>query len=124
MSTLLTNPKSSTGDVSDLGLIMVSATKAKSTRAIQQIKSLYRRALNECAQMYIAVIQADVPSAMQALDGGQPKFAEDGMADTAVEAQACERSFIEHGQKSPLTKMNKDIENVANVARAIIRMLL
>ncbi|KAI3822336.1 hypothetical protein L1987_09925 [Smallanthus sonchifolius] len=130
MSTLLTNPKSSTGDVSELGLIMVGATKAKATRAIQQIKSVYRsrpdlrRALNECAQMYIAVVQADVPSAVQALDGGQPKFAEDGMADTAVEAQACERSFIERGHKSPLTKMNKDIENVANVARAIIRMLL
>ncbi|MFS8004133.1 putative pectinesterase inhibitor domain, Cell wall/vacuolar inhibitor of fructosidase [Helianthus anomalus] len=130
MSTLLTNPKSSSGDISDLGLIMVGATKAKATRAIQQIKSIYksrpelRHALNECAKMYVAVVRADVPSAIQALDGGQPKFAEDGMADTAVEAQACERSFSDRGQKSPLTKMNKDIENVANVARAIIRMLL
>ncbi|XP_076899379.1 cell wall / vacuolar inhibitor of fructosidase 1-like [Bidens hawaiensis] len=130
MSTLLTNPKSSNGDISDLGLIMVGATKAKATRAIQQIKSIYkshpelRRSLNECTRRYMAVVQADVPSAVQALDGGQPKFAEDGMADTAVEAQACERSFSDRGQKSPLTQMNKDIENVANVARAIIRMLL
>lgn len=130
ISTLLSNPKSSSGDVRDLGIIMVGATKAKATRAIQHIKSLYtshpelRRSLNECAQMYLAVVRADVPSAMQALDGGQPKFAEDGMADTAVETQACERSFSGRGQKSPLTQMNKDIENVANVARAIIRMLL
>ena len=72
----------------------------------------------------MAVVKADVPSAIQALDGGQPKFAEDGMADTVVEAEACERSFSGRGQKSPLTQMNKDIENVANVARAIIRMLL
>ncbi|KAK9079560.1 hypothetical protein SSX86_001232 [Deinandra increscens subsp. villosa] len=130
MSTLLTNPKSSTADLTDLGLIMVGATKAKATRAIQQIKSIYRshpelrRSLTECGQMYIAVVRADVPSAVQALDGGQPKFAEDGMADTAVEAQACERSFTERGEKSPLTKVNRDIESVANVARAIIRMLL
>ncbi|KAL8245007.1 hypothetical protein R6Q59_011265 [Mikania micrantha] len=130
MSTLLANPKSSNADISDLGLIMVGATKSKATRAIRQIKSIYasrtdlRHSLNECTQMYIAVVQADVPSAVQALDGGQPKFAEDGMADTAVEAQACERSFTERRQKSPLTQMNKDIENVANVARAIIRMLL
>lgn len=127
MSTLLSNPKSSSGDISDLGLIMVGATKAKATRAMQHIKAIYRsrpelkRALNECAKMYMAVVRADVPSAVQALDGGQPKFAEDGMADAAVEAQSCERSF---GQKSPLTDFNKDIENVANVARAIIRMLL
>ncbi|PWA72117.1 Pectinesterase inhibitor [Artemisia annua] len=130
LSTLMSNPKSTNGDISDLGLIMVGATKSKATRAIQHIKSLYmshpelRHSLNECAQMYMAVVRADVPSAIQALDGGQPKFAEDGMADTAVETQACERSFNGRGQKSPLTQMNKDIENIANVARAIIRMLL
>ncbi|KAL7594298.1 hypothetical protein Lser_V15G27499 [Lactuca serriola] len=133
LTTLLSNPKSSSGDVSDLGLIMVGATRVKATQAIQHIKSLYgshpelRRSLSECAQMYIAVVKADVPSAIQALDGGQPKFAEDGMADTAVEAQACERSFSGGGaHKSPvtLTEMNKGVENTANVARAIIRMLL
>nr|XP_043611076.1 cell wall / vacuolar inhibitor of fructosidase 1-like [Erigeron canadensis] len=130
ISTLLSNPKSTSGDISDLGLIMVGATKAKATQAIQQIKSLYRsrpelrHSLNECAQMYMAVVKADVPSAIQALDGGQPKYAEDGMADVAVESQACERSFSGRGQKSPLTRKNKDIENVSNVARAIIRMLL
>ncbi|KAI3706895.1 hypothetical protein L6452_24950 [Arctium lappa] len=130
LSTLLSNPKSSSGDVSDLGLIMVGATKVKATLAIQRIKTLYRshpelrRSLNECAQVYMAVVKADVPSAVQALDGGQPKFAEDGMADTAVEAESCERSFSGRGLKSPLTQMNTDIKNVANVARAIIRMLL
>ncbi|KAI3792257.1 hypothetical protein L2E82_06132 [Cichorium intybus] len=130
LSTLLSNPKSSSGDVSDLGLIMVGATRVKATQAIQHIKSLYRshpelrRSLNQCAQMYMAVVKADVPSAIQALDGGQPKFAEDGMADTAVEAQACERSFSDGGHKSPVTVMNKGVENIANVARAIIRMLL
>ncbi|XP_071708507.1 cell wall / vacuolar inhibitor of fructosidase 1-like [Rutidosis leptorrhynchoides] len=130
MSTLLSNPKSTNGDISDLGLIMVGTTNNKVNKAIQHIKFLYtahpelRHSLNECAQIYVAVVKGVVPSAVQALDGGQPKFAEDGMADTAVETQACERCFSGRGLKSPLTQMNKDIENVANVARAIIRMLL
>ncbi|XP_076923953.1 cell wall / vacuolar inhibitor of fructosidase 1-like [Bidens hawaiensis] len=130
LSTLLANPKSSSGNVKDLALIMVGAAGARATRAIQQIKSMYnshpelKQSLKKCELAYMAVVQMDVPSVDQELNGGQPKPAMDVMGDTAAQAQACERGFSSRGQASPLTQTNKDVEDVGNVAIAIIRLLL
>ncbi|BAT82787.1 hypothetical protein VIGAN_03285000 [Vigna angularis var. angularis] len=52
-----------------------------------------RRALSSCASKYKAVLIADVPQATEALQKGDPKFAEDGANDAANEATFCESDF-------------------------------
>ncbi|KAK1436326.1 hypothetical protein QVD17_02105 [Tagetes erecta] len=130
LNILLSNPKSQNADLTGLALIGVAAVKAKGVNIIQHVANLKKSqpelkpALDHCEDVYHAVVDADVPSANEALRGGMVKFAEDGMADAAVEAKSCERSFGEHGVKSPITGLNYDMNDVANVVRAIIRMLL
>nr|KAJ0197672.1 hypothetical protein LSAT_V11C700365600 [Lactuca sativa] len=111
LSILLANPKSQDANLTGLALIVVDAVKNEGT-------------LMQCGDVYNTIMNVNVPLTINALNLGNPKFGEDGMADTTIESQTCERSFKEHGQTSPLTNMNKDMEDVANVARATIRMLL
>ncbi|KAI3687644.1 hypothetical protein L1987_81344 [Smallanthus sonchifolius] len=127
---MLANPKSQNADLTGLALIGVAAVKDKGVEIIQQIVALkkstpeLKQALDYCLDAYHAVVDADVPSSNEALRGGLAKFAEDGMADSVVESQACERRFSEHGERSPMTNSNNAMNDVANVVRAIVRMLL
>nr|GEX65898.1 pectinesterase inhibitor [Tanacetum cinerariifolium] len=126
LSTILADPKSEKANLTGLALIAVAGVEHKGDETIKQIKDLksskpeLRPALDYCTQVYHTIVKVDVPMANDALKLGNPKFGEDGMADSAVETQACERSFEEHGMTSPMTKQNKAVEAVANVARAII----
>lgn len=128
LSTLRSDPRSSSADVAGLGLIVVDAVKAKATSIVDTINKLkkskpeYKHQLEDCSSRYNAILKADVPEAVEALTKGDPKFAEDGMADAAVEAQACENGF--KGSNSPLSYESKAVYNLSVVARAIIRMLL
>ncbi|CAH1429095.1 unnamed protein product [Lactuca virosa] len=130
LSILLANPKSQNANLTGLALIVVDAVKNEGVKTLQQIDALKKSlpeltaALTQCGDVYNTIMHVDVPLTINALNLGNPKFGEDGMADTIIESQTCERSFKEHGQTSPLTNMNKDMEDVANVARAIIRILL
>ncbi|KAL2459745.1 Cell wall/vacuolar inhibitor of fructosidase 1 [Forsythia ovata] len=126
--TLRANRGSINTNVAGLGLIMVDAVKAKAkeTRnAIQKLKGSrpeLRNPLNECTKGYNAILEADVPEAVEALTKGDPKFAENGMADSSVETVLCEDRFKQG--KSPLTRLNKAVRDLSDVARAIIRNLL
>ncbi|CAI9293839.1 unnamed protein product [Lactuca saligna] len=130
LSILLANPKSQNANLTGLALIIVDGVKNEGVKTLQQIDSLKKSlpeltaALMQCGDVYNTIIHVDVPLTINALNLGNPKFGEDGMADITIESQTCERSFKEHGQTSPLTNMNKDMKDVANVGRAIIRMLL
>ncbi|KAI3522649.1 hypothetical protein L1887_00597 [Cichorium endivia] len=130
LSILLADPNSQNADLTGLATIVVYAVKNNGYQTLQQIVALKKSqpeltaALTQCGEVYKAVVDVDVPLSINALNLGNPKYAEDGMADTAVESQACERSFQDHAQTSPMTNANKAMEDVANVARAIIRMLL
>ncbi|KAL6503326.1 hypothetical protein OROGR_025249 [Orobanche gracilis] len=128
VDTIRADPKSAGADVAGLGLIVVEAVKAKSKVALYAAKKLLRsrpelaKPLQECIDVYKAVIEADYPEAVQSIRGN-PKFAENGMADVAVEADDCEGAFEGMG-KSPLTAVNSAVRDLAVVARAIIRNLL
>ncbi|KVH87560.1 cell wall / vacuolar inhibitor of fructosidase 1-like [Cynara cardunculus var. scolymus] len=130
VKTILADPKSQDADLTNLALIVVNAIKEKGINTINYVKSLesdrpeLKSPLEYCANVYNAIVTADVPEAVTALTQGNPKFAEDGVADCAVESQACESTFGQYGQASPMTNMNKDMGDLANVARALIRMLL
>ncbi|XP_017418985.2 cell wall / vacuolar inhibitor of fructosidase 1 [Vigna angularis] len=129
LQTLKVSPGSSTTDVSGLALIMVKVMKAKANDALKIIHDLQgkgagpkqRRALSSCASKYKAVLIADVPQATEALQKGDPKFAEDGANDAANEATFCESDF---SRNSPLTKQNNAMHDVTAITAAIVRLLL
>lgn len=130
VSTLRHSPHSATVDVAGLGLILVDVVKSKAEAAMSAVEDLRRRhpemrsALDQCSRSYNAVVVADVPEAVEALTKGVPKFAESGMADAAWEAEICERSFQMVAGTTPLSGVNKEMHDLAEVAVGIIRILL
>lgn len=129
ISILHADPSSATADVAGLGLIVVDAVKAKAEAALSAIDNLkwfhpeLTNALDLCRISYIAVLKADIPEAVAALTKGVPKFAEFGMADAAWEAEICEGRF-DRVAESPLSGVNKDLHDLAQVATCIIKILL
>lgn len=124
---LKANLGSSNVDVTGLAQIMVKVMKAKANEGLSKIHELQRvgngarKALNSCSDKYKAILVADIPQAIEALQKGDPKFAEDGANDAANEANYCESGFY---GKSPLTKQNNAMHDVSSVAAAIVRELL
>ncbi|CAN1344708.1 hypothetical protein LINPERPRIM_LOCUS40149 [Linum perenne] len=57
---------------------------------------------------------------------GDPKFGEDAMADSALTPESCKDTFEQYKKAFPaeLTQPGDDVQEIANVARALIRMLL
>ena len=127
VTSLTSVPRSSTADVQGLALVMVDIVRAKASTTLkfinQELKRSpeLRRPLRFCASSYDAILTADIPEAIEALQKGDPKFAENGTNDAAVEASSCEDSFQ---GKSPLTKLNKAVHDTSVVASAITRLLL
>nr|UVV38463.1 cell wall invertase inhibitor protein CWIIP20 [Ipomoea batatas]GLL48481.1 invertase inhibitor-like protein [Ipomoea trifida]UVV38465.1 cell wall invertase inhibitor protein CWIIP20 [Ipomoea batatas]UVV38466.1 cell wall invertase inhibitor protein CWIIP20 [Ipomoea batatas]UVV38473.1 cell wall invertase inhibitor protein CWIIP20 [Ipomoea batatas] len=140
VSVLASDPRTSSKavNVETLGLVMVDAVKAKAEEMIETIRELekskpveWRLPLSQCYIYYYAVVHADVPEAEAALKRGVPKFAEDGMADAAVEAESCEAAFklqnddiILDYSGSAIDEINKDVIQLSAVATSIIKMLL
>lgn len=128
LSTVMSDGRSSSADVAGLALIVVDAVKAKATSMVTTINKLkkskpeYKQELEDCSTRYNAILKADVPEAIEGLKKGDPKFAEDGMNDAAIEAEFCENNF--QTSKTPLSSENQTVYNLSVVARAIIRMLL
>ncbi|KAK7400692.1 hypothetical protein VNO78_11958 [Psophocarpus tetragonolobus] len=121
------DPRSPSADVRGLALIIVDVLKARSKEGANKVNQLLKsgggdiKVLNFCAEVYKLLLTANVPVAINALELGDPKFAENAVSDAALEVMNCEDDF--HG-KSPLTKENTGTHDVSNVARAIIRNLL
>ncbi|CAH9108575.1 unnamed protein product [Cuscuta europaea] len=129
-NTLSSDPKASKGDLTTLALIMVDAVKSKANQTAAVISGLQpgrskpaAAALKECDFQYKVILTTSVPEAVEALTKGDPKFAEDGVVGSASCAAACESAFTSAG-KSPLTDLNKAVQDLSDVARAIIRNLL
>ncbi|KAK7400866.1 hypothetical protein VNO78_12174 [Psophocarpus tetragonolobus] len=123
---LKADPRSASADIPHLALIFVDVIKVKANEALIKINKLLKgsgdkQVLKSCAGAYHAILVGDVPMATQALQLGNPKFAEDAVADSSLEAMDCEEDFK---GKSPLTKENTYMRDVSDVARAVIRNLL
>ncbi|XP_050224829.1 cell wall / vacuolar inhibitor of fructosidase 1-like [Mercurialis annua] len=128
ISFLKSDPSSLNADTTKLALIMVNVIKAKATASVnfihQQIgKSSpeLKKSFSSCAGAYNAVLNGGIPSAIEALTKGQPKFGQAGANDAANEATDCENSF--HG-KSPMTQLNNAVKQSSTIASAIIQLLL
>ncbi|CAK7326307.1 unnamed protein product [Dovyalis caffra] len=127
VTSLASDPQSSTADVNGLALIMVDVLKAKATSTLNLINQqltkspALKQPLTSCASNYNAILTADIPEGIEALQKGDPKFAETGANDAAVEADICEAGFK---GKSPLTNSNKLVHDTSAVTAAIVRNLL
>ncbi|KAK1390374.1 Cell wall vacuolar inhibitor of fructosidase 1 [Heracleum sosnowskyi] len=124
VSTLTSNPRSSTADVGGLGYIVVETVKAKSTAGLKSISELSRsnpmlkERLSECLESYKNILNDFIPEAEQ----GPPKFAEDGMNGVAEVTEKCVKNF--QGLEAPLSTTNKLVHDLSLVAASIIRTLL
>ncbi|KAJ9181776.1 hypothetical protein P3X46_005834 [Hevea brasiliensis] len=127
VSFLYTYPESATADVKGLAVMMVRIVQAKAIMTLNKIKELLESSpelmlpLFYCAKKYNAILRADIPEAIEALDKGFYKFSKAGTDDAATEAKLCEQNF--HG-KSPLTYMNSVVHDTSAVASAIVQILL
>ncbi|KAJ8765875.1 hypothetical protein K2173_020391 [Erythroxylum novogranatense] len=111
-----------------LGLIMVSIVKDKATETLNLIKQELEKSpelkvpLSACSQNYrYGILEADIPEATEALEKGNPKFAEDGMNDCVNETKSCEEGF--HGKSSPVIPANKAVQITSAIAAAIAHQL-
>ncbi|MED6169961.1 hypothetical protein PIB30_026008 [Stylosanthes scabra] len=126
IQSLKSNPASLGADIRGLAQIMVKVMASKANDAINIIHQLQRGSgpssgLTSCAGKYNAILVGDIPQATQALQGGNPKFAESAANDAANEATFCENGF---GGRSPLTTQNNAMRDVSVVTAAIVRNLL
>ncbi|CAN0855286.1 Cell wall / vacuolar inhibitor of fructosidase 1 [Linum grandiflorum] len=125
---LLSTRAAKATSVKSLALAMIDVVKAKATATLKEIEWLFanepslKDPLTACANMYRVIVDDDVSVAINAVRLGDPKFGEGAMNDAGNEADSCERGF-EQGE-SPLTELNKAVRKVADVASAIIRVLL
>ncbi|KAJ4721975.1 Pectinesterase inhibitor [Melia azedarach] len=128
ISSLKSDPRSSTADVRTLALIMVDIIKSKATQMLKQVEELQKQhpelqePLSACHSRYNAVLVGDVPQAVEALEKGDYKFAEDSATDAAIEADACENGFS--AGKSPISPMNKLFHDISVITASIVNILL
>ncbi|KAJ7955264.1 Pectinesterase inhibitor-like protein [Quillaja saponaria] len=129
VSSLQSDPRSNDADVRGQARILVDVINSDSTQTLNEIKKLLqgspeptvKEALQACADKYNAILKGDVPQAVEGLDKGNFKFAESGANDAANEADSCERGL---SSKSTLTKLNTQVQDVAVVTAAVVRLLL
>ncbi|CAN1344740.1 Cell wall / vacuolar inhibitor of fructosidase 1 [Linum perenne] len=115
----------------ELALVLIDVVQAKATVAYNEITKLLaskpdlKEPLTECAKHYNFAIHDDHDDAVKAIIDGNPKFGEDSIADAALKPQNCVDAFTQYKKAFPgeLTQPGKDVEDTANVARALIRML-
>ncbi|RVW26476.1 Cell wall / vacuolar inhibitor of fructosidase 1 [Vitis vinifera] len=96
LKTLLSDPRSAVADVRGLAIIMVDVIKRDTVSILSRINELLKKggtdphtrgALLDCIDKYNAVLKGDVPEAMEALEKGDYKFAEQGATDASLEAR-------------------------------------
>ena len=76
-----------------LTIIMVDVSRINELLKKGGADQHIRGALLACIDKYNAVLKGDVPEAMEALEEGDYKFAEQGATDASLEARLCEENF-------------------------------
>ncbi|XWS08468.1 hypothetical protein CRYUN_Cryun40dG0004800 [Craigia yunnanensis] len=130
VSTLQSDPRSSSANVAGLALIGADKLKAKATATLGQITGLLKgakdpklkMALRVCVDYYNAIIKYDIAVVIEAVTKGNPKFGVEAATDAANEADACERKF-KNQPKFPISG-NKVVHDLAAVVASIIQLLL
>ncbi|CAN0863238.1 Cell wall / vacuolar inhibitor of fructosidase 1 [Linum grandiflorum] len=95
----------------------------KMVKKLLATKPELKKPLKECEQDYDYLVHDAHDEAVEAVSEGAPKFGEDAMSGSQTVPQSCEYWFKEYGKKSPLTRVNSAVYEIASVARAVIRLL-
>ncbi|KAM7462502.1 hypothetical protein LguiA_030623 [Lonicera macranthoides] len=130
MSTLRSNPRSSSSDVKGLAHIMLEVTLSKGSDNFAQVKKLVRNAtdpivkqcLDDCVLHYDLLID-DVNKAIHDLESNSFREANGHAGGAADDAETCENCFIELKHPSPLTDRNNLSVHLGRVSRDIIYLL-
>ncbi|XP_058757664.1 cell wall / vacuolar inhibitor of fructosidase 1-like [Vicia villosa] len=126
---LESDPRSSEADLPGFALNSLAKIGMAANTVLNKINDLVNmnrepaqtEALNSCADRYSTILVADMPKSIAALKLGDPKLAEDGANDAAVEATSCENGFK---GKSPLTEENAAMYDAAIITAAIVKQML
>ncbi|KAK8671244.1 hypothetical protein V6N13_037844 [Hibiscus sabdariffa] len=132
ISTVKSDPRSSTADVPGLALIVADSVNEKASATLNQISTLLKsatdpnmkKALSGCVDSYNTIIKADIPVAIEAIEKNNPKFAVGSATDAGNEAQRCEGSFGENSTSSPISGSNKAVHDLSVILQSIASMLL
>ncbi|KAE8717801.1 Poly(A) polymerase, putative isoform 1 [Hibiscus syriacus] len=132
ISTLESDPRSSSADVPVLGCIVADTANAKASATLNQISTLLKsatdpklkKALNGCVELYNMIIKHDIPVAIDALEKGDPKFAVEYATDAGNNAQDCEDRFGKSSTNSPISGGNKAVHDLSVIVESIASLLL
>ncbi|XP_022760929.1 cell wall / vacuolar inhibitor of fructosidase 1-like [Durio zibethinus] len=129
VSTLKSDPRSSTADVAGLALIAADSVKAKALATLNQVTGLIKsatdpkllKALNHCFDSYNNILQVDIAAAIQAIVKRDSKFAVNSATDAANKAQGCDNGFA-NPPKSPISNGNKAVHDLSVVLESIAKL--
>ncbi|KAM5558752.1 cell wall / vacuolar inhibitor of fructosidase 1-like [Rosa sericea] len=113
-------------DLRGLAIVAIDAVGSKATTTMNRINELLKQspkdtALNHCHDMYNVILNSYVQGARDTLKrGASSHIATSSMSLTPDTAMSCEEAFK---GRSPLTNLNKDVENIAAVAGAVAGQL-
>ena len=130
ITTLRSNPRSSSADVKGLGHIMLEATLAKSLDNFAQVNTLLRKptdpvtkhCLESCSFQYDLLID-DVKQSIHNFESNDYFDASIQVAVADDGAETCESGFSELKRHSPLTERNKILEYLSRICVDIIARL-
>ncbi|KAK9292192.1 hypothetical protein L1049_020153 [Liquidambar formosana] len=130
VSSLRSDPRSSSADVQGLALIITDMVLGNATDTLALIEDLLKqikdpsleKALAYCAELYIPVVKYDLPQAIEALTKGHYKFANYSISEAGNQADTCEKNFT-GSTVSPLTDQNSLVHDLSAVAASIANKL-
>ncbi|KAM7462494.1 hypothetical protein LguiA_030615 [Lonicera macranthoides] len=130
MSTLRSNPRSSSSDVKGLAHIMLEVSLNKGSDNFAQVKKLVGKAtdpivkqcLDDCVMQYDLLIY-HLNEAIHYLESNSFIEANSHASGAADDAETCENCFIELKRPSPLTDRNNLSAHLGGVSRDIIYLL-
>ncbi|XP_071722177.1 cell wall / vacuolar inhibitor of fructosidase 1-like [Rutidosis leptorrhynchoides] len=132
ISTLNSDPKSSTAaDVSGLTIIGANILSRNAASTKDKISSLLKntpstdrqlvKSLKCSEELYNLIVTADIPEIIEAVTKGDPKFGQDGADDVSLEADTCQKCFL---NSSPIHQRNMFVHDFSVVLSSMIQMLL
>ncbi|XVF62418.1 hypothetical protein PTKIN_Ptkin09bG0006100 [Pterospermum kingtungense] len=130
VSTLKSDPRSSSADVAGLAHIAADSVEAKATATLNQITGLLKtandpnlqKALQSCVDSY-TTIKTAIEVAITEIVRDNPKFVVNMANDAAAEAEICEVSFADP-PKSPISGSNEAVHDLSSVLASIASLLL
>ncbi|KAK2982818.1 hypothetical protein RJ640_021308 [Escallonia rubra] len=131
VSSLKSNPKSSSADVKGLARIILELFLDAAKDNLVQVKKLLNRAtdpaikqcLDVCSNEYDSAINVWTPLALKYLESNSIPDAITEVSNASGDAETCEESFGEVSRPSPLTAENNYVLHLGKITEGIMVIL-